>query len=153
MTVLGTLKRLLEREPEFDGKVRYFEQQFDHDCGQTCLKMLGYDGHAMYPDEALPLDFLRDMPGVHEIDARRDIQTHSNNIWDMSFPEPIVLSLRTLVNADHLVVGYKRFIYCPSLGVHHTLVYPRKADDSLWAPNYAFLVPPAWENGQKLTSE
>jgi len=145
MFLIDTIRRLLEKEPEFDGKVKYFKQRFDYDCGQTCLDMLGYDGHGMFPTKnGMVREDLESIPGFRVIE--RESLRNSNKVWDLSFPEPVLIDIRTFKAANHYVIGFKRFIYCPSLGVHHTLVYPRKADGADWGPNNVHYVPPVWKD-------
>ncbi len=64
--MLSLIDRFLKRKPAANEKIKYIEQQFDYDCGQTCLDMLGHDGHNMFPDKALAREDLISIVGVKE---------------------------------------------------------------------------------------
>lgn len=84
-------------------------QEDSYDCGQTCLEMLGYNGHQMFPEKrGLKEEELKLIEGV------REIYPQGNHFFEM----PSMIIVEFLLDQQlHWVVGYKDKIYCPGLGI------------------------------------
>ena len=132
LVMLSLIDRLLKRKPATDEKIRYIEQWLDYDCGQTCLDMLGYDGHNMFPGRALEREELISIEGVKEdYEIVLSETTH--------FEEPYIFSVRSVVDPSqyHFILVHGNKVYCPSLGVFKIKKYLR----NIWSPRSAFQVP------------
>ncbi|HEB46942.1 MAG TPA: hypothetical protein ENI22_00550 [Candidatus Pacearchaeota archaeon] len=132
--MLSLIDRFLKRKPASNEKIKYIEQKFDYDCGQTCLEMLGYDGHNMFPDKALIREDLMSIVGVKE--------ESYENIRSLipSFPEePCIFSVRMVADVPeyHWILVYENKVYCPSFGVFTIEEYL----ENIWSPLAAFQIP------------
>lgn len=92
-------------------------QEDSYDCGQTCLEMLGYNGHQMFPEKrGLTEEELKLIEGVREI---YDPQYHF-------FEKPSMIIVEFLLDEQlHWTVGYKDKIYCPGLGIEPIKKYSK----------------------------
>ncbi len=132
LVMSSLIDRLLKRKPVADEKIRYIEQRFDYDCGQTCLDMLGYDGHKMFPGRALTREELRSIEGVKEdYEIVLSETTH--------FEEPYIFDVPGVRDPSqyHFILVHGNRVYCPSLGVFKIKKYLR----NIWSPRSAFQVP------------
>ena len=120
-------KRLKEREklrkkknkPVGEDGIMFNYQEYDYDCGHTCLDMLGYDGHNMFPGkkglerkELLTIDKVKNV--FLSVDPKFFNIPHMIIVESIYYPEQ-----------QHWVVGYKDKIYCPSIGIKPVKEYSR----------------------------
>ena len=84
-------------------------QKTEYDCGQTCLDMLGYDGHGMFPTRLLTTKQLMSIEGVV---LREDIDNPHKTFYD----EPCMIVTTNFI-IGHWTIGYKDRIFCPSRGI------------------------------------
>jgi hypothetical protein len=87
-------------------------QRFSYDCVATCLDMLGYDGHAMFPST--------NGCSYAELYSLKGIRCYINkNIKSMEFfDNPTLISLwKYGWKTEHMVIAYKDKIFDPSSGV------------------------------------
>lgn len=88
-------------------------QRSNFDCGQTCLDMLGYDGHNMFPDQELSSSDLRTILGAQEV----TVPVGQEETQDYTYPHIwIVLGKDKVAGALHCVIRHGDKIYCPTVG-------------------------------------
>lgn len=132
--MLSLIDRLLKRKPVADEKIKYRKQQFDYDCGQTCLTMLGYEGYRMFPGkEAVFQSKVAEIFGY-----TRDQILHIEFNGNTFFNNPHYLTVIGCTELEwHAVVGFKDQIYCPSLGIFKIPDYKK----FIWSSVIGFQVP------------
>ena len=126
------IKRLFNEELKKNDGIIHQYQRNDYDCGQTCLDMLGYDGHNMFQGKALEIKELASLPGVRRLD---DVRLSKNTY----FENPCILNVMGATESEirHYALAYKDRIYCPSLGVFKVKKYLRM----IWSWVEIFEVP------------
>lgn len=98
-------------------------QKYDYDCGQTCLEMLGYSGHKMFPNREVQTSDLRSIPGAQEV----TVPVGQEETLDYSIPHVwILLGKGSVAGVIHWVIRYKNRIYCPTLGEMNAQKYKQK---------------------------
>ena len=103
------VKALLPREIKIKLKI----QSSNYACGQTCLDMLGYDGHKMFPGREVLSSDLRSIPGTREV----TVPVGEEEKLDYSYPHIwILLGKGKEKVSPHMVIRHKDMIYCPTLG-------------------------------------
>jgi len=136
---------LLKRKTKLvaDSRIRYGKQQSDYDCGQTCLDMLGYDGHRMFPGKAVIEDKVAEIFGYAR-DQIRCIDFNEKTFFELPY-------FLTVMRGDqwgwHAVIGFKDQIYCPSLGIFKIPDYKKY----IWNSTTGFPIPFAEDNNKNNT--
>lgn len=125
--VLGLIKKLFEDQKEDDDKIVYKKQTGDCDCVQTCLDMLGYDGHEIFPPEKFPGGVMdrhwRSISGAKRLDG---VYLFYKPFKEINFP--VIVAFTSIPSMQqHAVVVYKDRVYCPSLGVFPIRKYVKMA--------------------------
>jgi len=62
--MITELVRKLAGKSLEDSPINHKFQMYEYDCGQTCLDMLGYDGHAMFPNKLVSYDEMKSIVGA-----------------------------------------------------------------------------------------
>lgn len=126
------IKRLFNEESKKNDGIIHQYQSYDYDCGQTCLDMLGYDGHNMFPVRELKIEELASLPGIRRLD---DVRLSKNTY----FENPCILIVMGATESEnrHYALAHKDKIYCPSLGVFKVKKYSRM----VWYMGETFEVP------------
>lgn len=118
--------KLYEKMPFSEKEELSVKQKFqksNFDCGQTCLDMLGYDGHKMFPDHEIFSSDLRSIPGAQEI----MIPVGHEETLDYSYPHIwILLGKDRVEGARHWVIRHRDKIYCPTVGTMDSDEYKKK---------------------------
>jgi hypothetical protein len=97
-------------------------QEDSYDCGQTCLEMLGYEGHQMFPEKR----GLRE----EELEKIDGVKTYEGD--NFFFKIPCMISTTNVFDEQrHWVIGHKDKIYCPTLGILPNKKYRK----SVWFDN------------------
>lgn len=157
------IDRLLKRKPKpvANEKIEYRKQQFDYDCGQTCLGMLGWDGHQIFPEGYIFISDLAEIFG-HDINKIPLTKLDENTF----FENPHLLTVmmgdtwgRTAIIGFkdqspyfpifkmHAIIGFKDQVYCPSLGIFKIKDYRKFILDNL---TVGFPIPLAQESNLNL---
>lgn len=137
--------RLLKRKPKpiADEKISYRKQQFDYDCGQTCLDMLGWDGHQIFPEEFPEERCFLGSKAAEIFGYTRNQISYTELNEDTFFENPYLLNvMRCDQWGWHAVIGFKDQIYCPSLGIFKIPEYTKY----IWSSATGFPVPFAQES-------
>ena len=122
--VLKRIKRRSKRNRRsgkfLEGGIIHKYQQESYDCGQTCLDMLGYEGHLMFSARELSEEDLMEIPGVKRI-------FESDLGFNTSFFEcPYMIHVRDFsYGMGHWILGYKDKIFCPTQGIKSNKKYKR----------------------------
>lgn len=92
-------------------------------CGQTCLDMLGYDGHNMFPKNEVSSSDLRSIPGAQEV----TVPVGQEETLDYTYPHIwILLGKDKVAGAQHWVIKHGSKIYCPTVGAMNSDEYKNK---------------------------
>lgn len=98
-------------------------QTSNFDCGQTCLDMLGYDGHNMFPKNEVSSSDLRSIPGAQEV----TVLTGQEETLDYTYPHIwILLGKDKVAGAQHWAIRHGNKIYCPTVGTMDSDEYKKK---------------------------
>ena len=122
---MNLIARLLGRNKEAN-PIKYKHKRYSYDCTQTCLDMLGYDGHQMFPDKAMTTKDLKSIPGVELI---LDDDTTPDSTIPQFFEQPnLILCSDSLIEEYpwHCVLAFKDKVYCPDRGVRPASEYLKK---------------------------
>ena len=88
-------------------------QESPFDCGQTCLDMLGYDGHHMFPNREVTSSDLRSIPEAQEV----TVPCGKEETLDYTYPHIwILLGKDKVAGAQHWIIRHGDKIYCPTVG-------------------------------------
>jgi len=105
-----------EREKLLPQETRVIEsklQTSNFDCGQTCLDMLGYDGHNMFPKKEVSSSDLLSIPGAQEV----TVPVGQEETLNYTYPHIwILLGKDKVAGAQHWVIRHGNKIYCPTVG-------------------------------------
>ena len=99
---------------DLEFRIKPILQRSNYDCGQTCLDMLGYDGHGMFPNEEVSSSDLRSIHGAREA----TVPIGQEETLDYSIPHIwILLGKDKVAGAQHWVIRHEDKIYCPTVGI------------------------------------
>lgn len=108
---------------EFELKQQF--QRNDYGCGHTCLAMLGYNGHEMFPGRMMQSSDISSISGAREVTIpvgrEETLDYNFPHVWCI-LPKP-EFAART---ALHFVIRYKDKIFCPTVGTLDSEDYKRK---------------------------
>ena len=111
---METPKEFDETLPAKEGtQIEQKIQSGNFDCGQTCLDMLGYDGHNMFPNQEVSSSDLRSIPGAQEV----TVPVGQEETLDYTYPHIwSLLGKDKVAGAQHWIIRYGDKIYCPTVG-------------------------------------
>lgn len=112
------IKSKFPKVPKSKHDLTYAKQKYDWDCGQACLKMLGYDSYRIFPNKELsPLELKAKIPNVIDMLGEKES-------YDLFFEKPMMFSIDIpWLDYGHWILCYKDKTYCPSLGVFYSKYY------------------------------
>jgi hypothetical protein len=112
------IKRKFPKVPQKKYDLKYVKQKYDWDCGQACLRMLGYDSYNIFPSKALSSEeLLKKIPNVIDMSGESESKKYF-------FEKPMMFSIDVPWQDDnHWILCYKDKTYCPSLGVFYSKYY------------------------------
>ncbi len=115
------LNEALHSEEEL--RIKQKLQNSNFDCGQTCLDMLGYDGHELFPNQEVSSFDLRSIPGAQEV----TVPAGQEETLDYTYPHIwILLGKDKVAGAQHWIIRHGDNIYCPTVGTMDAKEYKKK---------------------------
>ena len=137
----------------------------DYDCGHACLDMLGYDGHAMFPNRMIGSNDILSIKGAVNVTVpvgqEETLDYSKPHIWHFLTKQGSMLLAQILpnnytndelvaaINAvgnQHWAIRYEDTIHCPKIGVWRADDYKARFVGNVLQE---FLVPPKTPSKQR----